>query len=181
MKRVKLRGGQTLVIDAANPRDAAEILQFLNVAAGESDNLSSGPGDFSQSVEAERSYLQQQAASRDSVTLCGKVDGRVMAIGALYTPRLARIAHTSELSVLVGRPFWSLGVGDALITRLTDFAAATGTIRLIHLRVRADNAPAVALYRKHGFQSTGLFERYLKVDGVYHDELIMSLWLDLKK
>ena len=46
------------------------------------------------------------------------------------------------------------GVGDALITAVVD-RAAQGGWRSVILHVRAANAPAIGLYRRHGFVDAG--------------------------
>jgi RimJ/RimL family protein N-acetyltransferase len=45
----------------------------------------------------------------------------------------------------------------------------------IGLRVSAENATAIALYKSAGFVVTAQDARSLKVDGVYYDELLMQL------
>lgn len=46
------------------------------------------------------------------------------------------------------------GVGDALLDVFCRFGEAN--LSFLTLEVRASNAPAIALYRKHGFQQAGL-------------------------
>jgi len=40
--------------------------------------------------------------------------------------------------------------------------------------VRADNAPAIALYRRFGFEVEGACRQYLRLDGVDYDALLMA-------
>ena len=51
------------------------------------------------------------------------------------------------------------GLGEALLLRVLREAVAQGA-RVVHLEVREENAPAIALYRKHGFEVLGRVERY---------------------
>ena len=46
------------------------------------------------------------------------------------------------------------GVGDQLVRAVIDFARACGYERL-YLDVADENAPAIGLYAKHGFEPTG--------------------------
>jgi ribosomal-protein-alanine N-acetyltransferase len=53
------------------------------------------------------------------------------------------------------------GVGRRLLDELLNFAAGG----VVHLEVRTDNAPAIALYRSVGFTQVGLRRRYYRVSG----------------
>jgi len=62
-------------------------------------------------------------------------------------------------NVAVGPDHRRRGIADALITRLMALCRAHG-LSFVTLEVRAGNAPAVALYAKHGFQPVGLRKNY---------------------
>lgn len=178
MDRVKLRNGELLTIEQANPDDAAELLQFLTLTAGETDNLVSTPASFqSMTVEQERDWLRAQAASQNSVVLCGKAGGRVVSVASLIVPAPQRVAHTAEFAVSVGRAYWNIGAGSAMTAALLRWAKERPGLKLIHLGVRADNEAAIHLYWKHGFREIGRFTGYICVDGEYFDQVLMELVL----
>ena len=62
-------------------------------------------------------------------------------------------------NVAVGPDYRRRGIADALIERLMTLCRAHG-LSFVTLEVRAGNAPAVALYTKHGFQPVGLRKKY---------------------
>jgi putative acetyltransferase len=66
-----------------------------------------------------------------------------------------------------------IGVGAALLRATLDGAFARGLTR-IELVVRADNEPAIGLYRRHGFELEGQLRRYIVVDGTAYDALQMA-------
>lgn len=68
-------------------------------------------------------------------------------------------------------------VGERLLRACLDKARAKGLSR-IELHVRADNARAIALYRRLGFAQEAVMPRGMRFDGVYYDGLQMSLLLD---
>jgi ribosomal-protein-alanine acetyltransferase len=53
------------------------------------------------------------------------------------------------------------GIGRRLLDELLKFAGDA----VVHLEVRTDNAPAIALYRSVGFTHVGLRRRYYRVSG----------------
>jgi ribosomal-protein-alanine N-acetyltransferase len=64
------------------------------------------------------------------------------------------------------------GVGTRLLRALTERAARSGARSLL-LEVRADNAPAVALYQREGFERISVRRRYYQPGDV--DALVMRL------
>lgn len=63
------------------------------------------------------------------------------------------------------------GIGDALIAELCRNCRALG-LRFVTLEVRAGNAPAIALYEKHGFRRVGLRKNYYTE--LHEDALLMT-------
>ena len=63
------------------------------------------------------------------------------------------------------------GVADALLSALTGFGR--GHLSVLMLEVRASNAPAIALYEKHGFAAVGRRKNYY--DNPREDALLMTL------
>ena len=66
------------------------------------------------------------------------------------------------------------GVADALLAALTGFGREHLSVLL--LEVRASNAPAIALYEKHGFAAVGRRKSYY--DAPREDAILMTLEFD---
>ena len=63
------------------------------------------------------------------------------------------------------------GVADALLSALTGFGREH--LSCLMLEVRSSNAPAIALYEKHGFQAVGRRRNYY--DAPREDAILMTL------
>ena len=63
------------------------------------------------------------------------------------------------------------GVADVLLSALTAFGRAR--LACLMLEVRASNAPAIALYEKHGFRAVGRRKNYY--DAPREDAILMTL------
>ena len=63
------------------------------------------------------------------------------------------------------------GIADALIARLEEICGMLA-LSFVSLEVRAGNAPAIALYEKHGFRRVGLRKNYY--ERPREDALIMT-------
>ena len=66
-------------------------------------------------------------------------------------------AELLKISVLRSRR--RSGIASLLLARLVQEVVAAGG-QSLYLEVRAENAPAVLFYRKHGFKRTGLRKKY---------------------
>ncbi|HET8542404.1 MAG TPA: GNAT family N-acetyltransferase [Anaeromyxobacter sp.] len=80
-----------------------------------------------------------------------------------------------ELGMLVRAERRGQGVGDALVRACVSWAEGRGA-REVVLHVFPHNAPAIALYRKHGFEDRGLLPAaYPRRNGERWDAIRMAL------
>lgn len=163
-------------ISKADPEDAEELLRFLNRVGGESDNLLFGAGEMKLTVEQEREWIIRENSQSQSVTLIGKLNGEIAAIGSLAGFNRERIAHRAELSVVVSRECWGQGIGRSMMEALISFGRDSGR-EILELKVRTDNERAIRLYESLGFQACGTYSRFFKIGGTYYDALLMNLSL----
>ncbi len=107
----------------------------------------------------------------------GVFDGEALVgVAGLSRGTGLKTAHKALLfGMYLRRDYRGRGVADALMSLLIE--EAQRTVEIVTLTVMSDNAPAVALYRRWGFESYGLEPRAVKEDGLYFDEMLMSLRL----
>lgn len=172
-----LKDGRTLTLRSADWYDAADVLDYLNMVGGESDNLMYGKDGYRHlTVKAEAEYIEKMALDPRALLMLGFVDGGLMTLSQIRGEEPERAAHNFELSITVAKAFWGLGAGSAVMERLIGFAKGRGA-RAVHLGVRADNAAAIKLYEKFGFEKIGVRRGFFNIDGTYHDEILMDLYL----
>lgn len=85
----------------------------------------------------------------------------------------ATMRHCGVLGMGVIASHRSQGLGGELLGATLDAARASGMTR-VELTVRADNGPAIGLYRKFRFDTEGVCRGAMQVDGVYYDTMIMA-------
>ena len=178
MAEYKLRDGRVLTLRQARGTDAAACLDYLRCVGGESDYLLVGPGglrDWTEAQEAE--LLEARFDSAEGRMYLGFVGEELVCIASVETRRHARLSHNATMGLSVRRRFWGLGIGSVCMELLIRFCRAHGGVRSLRLEVYADNERAIRLYKKFGFSVEGCRKRYLCVNGVYHDELLMCLML----
>lgn len=81
--------------------------------------------------------------------------------------------HVGVLGMGIRRAWRAKGLGRRLITATIEAASAVGMSR-IELHVHDDNAAAIALYRRAGFEKEGLQRKAALIDGRYIDVLLMA-------
>jgi ribosomal protein S18 acetylase RimI-like enzyme len=81
--------------------------------------------------------------------------------------------HSAVLGMGVVAEYRGQGVGARMLAMTLERGEARG-IRRAELVVRTDNGPAIALYRRFGFEIEGTCRQYLHIDGVDHDALLMA-------
>src|SRR5579859_582539 len=162
-----LKNNLRLTLRRAEPRDAENLLAFLNQVAGESENITFGPGEFELSVEEERQFLQQTEESPTSLYVIAEIAGEIAGTLTFSTSKRPRLRHAGEFGTTILRKYWNLGIGNKMLVYLIAWARQTGTIRKINLRVRVDNLPAIHLYEKHGFVQEGRLTREFYLHGQF--------------
>ena len=111
------------------------------------------------------------------IQLVAELGGQVVASAGLFgTSPMLRRRHVIGLGISVAVPAQGQGVGDALMASLTDYADNWTTLLRIELTVFADNARAIALYKRHGFVEEGRLRGYAIRHGEYADCLAMARW-----
>jgi len=102
-------------------------------------------------------------------------DEELIGYADLAGGRLASDLHRTKLGMGVARPHRRQGGGTVLLGTVIAWARAQTGIAWVDLGVFSDNAPARALYRKHGFRDLGVTADRFRVDGVSLDEVWMTL------
>jgi L-phenylalanine/L-methionine N-acetyltransferase len=129
-------------------------------------------------VELWRQMLgDNQAAGKTDLNLVAERDGRILGSAGLHPAGHAlRRRHAMMLGISIAHEAQRQGVGHALMTALMDYADNWAQVLRVELTVFVDNAPAIALYRKHGFETEGRHRGYALRDGVYMDVFAMARW-----
>ncbi|MBV8463466.1 MAG: GNAT family N-acetyltransferase [Acidimicrobiales bacterium] len=109
----------------------------------------------------------------DAQMFVAELDGRI--VGELGI-ELASYG-VAELGMMVATGVRGRGVGSALLAAAIDWARQAGAHK-IALQVWPHNEPALALYRKFGFEQEGyLSHHYRRANGEQWDAIVMGLLL----
>jgi putative acetyltransferase len=162
----------TIEIRRARPDDAAAMARMMGDPAVY-------PGLMQMpyaNEEAHRARLVDSLApGKADLALVAERDGKVVGSAGLHPagPMLRR-RHVMMLGISVVPEAQGAGVGKALMQAMCDYADRWMGVLRIELTVYVDNAAAIALYRKFGFEMEGRHRGYAMRDGRFVDAFAMA-------
>jgi L-phenylalanine/L-methionine N-acetyltransferase len=111
----------------------------------------------------------------DDYLLVAEIDGKVVGNCGLHTvSKSPRRKHVGTIGISVHDAWHGRGVGRALLAAAIDIADNWIAYTRLELTVYTDNAPALALYRKFGFEAEGTHRNFALRDGGFVDALAMA-------
>lgn len=129
-------------------------------------------------VEEERAFIRARRDGQDEIFLVAEVEGVLAGNVQLQCARHRRLSHAATLAISLIPGYRALGLGDALMHAALAWAIGHPRVEKVDLRVLSDNAPAIALYRKHGFVEEARLLRAIRHEERGDlDDVIMSRWL----
>lgn len=163
----------TIEIRPFQPPDLESFNTTLNTVCAERRYLASVDGF---SLEESRQFIQS-----------GLEGGMIQQVAAVGTQIVGwcdiisypepGFTHVARLGMGLLKDYRGCGIGTRLLSACLTQAQDT-SLEKIELQVFADNAPAIALYKKLGFCQEGLRQKSRKIDGKYQDIALMALMLD---
>ncbi|MCR5877099.1 GNAT family N-acetyltransferase [Phenylobacterium sp. J367] len=152
-----------IVVRAAEPADIPAMTEVLNQPRAVWGTL--------QTPLMSAAMREDKASFTDlnRRQLVAEADGRVVGTIGLSREPYHRRSHTASIGMAVHDAFAGRGIGTALMAAVVDLAERWWNIRRLELNVYADNAPAIALYERFGFEREGLLRAYAWRDGAYVD------------
>jgi putative acetyltransferase len=174
-----------MATDAENPPNLilrrARADDARDVAA-----LMSEPSVYAQTLQmphASEAAWRERLVAMDKpgveLQLAAERDGRVVGLAGLHQAQPSpRRRHAAGLGITLAREAQGQGIGDAMMRALLRHADGWAGLLRIELTVYVDNARAIALYQRHGFEREGVLRGYGLRDGVYVDCVSMARWRD---
>jgi putative acetyltransferase len=116
-------------------------------------------------------WIKQIASPQ--IAIAAMVGDILVGFGELSPGKLRR-AHTAKIALGVHEAWHGRGIGNALVAEMLDLADNWLGLRRVELYVFTDNEPAIALYRKHGFEVEARQRGATLRDGVLIDCYFMA-------
>jgi putative acetyltransferase len=120
-----------------------------------------------------RERLSEPPEGLFSLVACVE-DEVVGSLGLETSPTRWRMRHVATIGMAVRDDWQGRGVGTALMEAALDLADNWLGMSRVELTVYTDNAAAIALYEKFGFEKEATHRRYAFRDGAYVDAYSMA-------
>ncbi|PYG55706.1 GNAT family N-acetyltransferase [Rhizobium sp. UGM030330-04] len=161
------RWPEGLCIRARTPADAPGITALHNMAGFRNGTLRwphQNPEDIRKGIETQ---------SANSFALVAILYDKIVGDIGL-TRHTNRRAHAGSIGMGVHDAYTGRGIGSAMIGEILAIADRWLDLKRIELTVFTDNEPALALYRKFGFEVEGHLKSFAFRDGEYIDAYCMA-------
>jgi putative acetyltransferase len=160
-----------LIVRARCREDAAGVAELVNLPGFRFGTMRL---PF-HSLDEVRGWLERprDGDGNGDIDLVAVLDGRIVGSGGLHRLR-GRRAHVGELGIGVHDDWTGRGIGTAILAALVEAADRWLGLRRLQLTVYVDNAPALALYRRFGFEIEGTHRAYAFRDGRHVDAHTMA-------
>ncbi len=155
-----------IVIRHAEPRDAEPLRMLMAHPEVYHDTLQILTPPWK---PGRRSYSPNPIPSTVA-TLDDRVTGHL----SLHVEPRPRRSHVATFGMAVSAGHQGRGIGSALMREMIDLCDNWLRVERIELTVFADNAPAIAVYKKYGFEIEGTGRRYALRNGEYVDAYYMA-------
>jgi L-phenylalanine/L-methionine N-acetyltransferase len=125
------------------------------------------------SAEMWRKRVSEKPENLYSLVACA--DGEVVGnLGLETQPTRWRRRHVGQIGMAVRDDWQGKGIGTALMEAALDLADNWLNLTRVELSVFTENAAAIALYEKFGFEVEGTHRRYAFRNGAYVDSYSMA-------
>lgn len=177
MKTVTTKKGLEIILRYPTHEDAKTIIDFYNMAGGETTYLSFCAGEYRVTEEQQKEMIDQANSSSNSIMLLAVLDNEIIGIGTISSNQKTKGRHVGTLGIVIAQKYCNDGVGKIMMDELIDWCRMNGITRKITLLTDQANQRAIALYEKCGFETEGILKNEILIDGEFSHLISMGLMI----
>ena len=154
-----------VLVKSPEVSDAAELLAVMKKIYDETPYLSGNSDEFVATDESEAEFLKRVENSERNCMICAWLNGKLVGSAMVSAVSVRhRLRHRATLGISVLKDAWGRGVGTRLMEAAIQAAQSAG-FRQMELEVAEDNARAIRLYERFGFEECGRIPGGMRRDG----------------
>ncbi len=180
-KTHEAKNGKKIVLRALRWDDLDNCVRFINSLVGERTSVSDLGiiADRKQTREEESEWLARTLMEVESggvVSVCAEVNGRMVGNGEVTRGRYSDTREHGVLGISVLRKYRGFGIGSMMMRTLVRESRRAG-LKSLQLEVFANNATAIHVYEKSGFQQAGRIPKKIHRGSRFFDIVLMTAQL----
>lgn len=165
-------------IRSAEETDAQSLSELRLQIDGETENMDREKGEAYIDELGFKQLIRKDTENAHHLFLVCELDSKLVGFSRCEGSKLKRTSHKVEFGVCVLKDFWGYRIGTNLLNESIKWADTNG-IKKITLNVLETNQKAIALYKKHGFETEGILKNdKLLSDDHYYNTVLMGRWVD---
>ena len=157
-----------ILVRAMEPGDIPELAEAWNQPNAVAGTLQL---PYASVDERQKRFANPPPTQHNLVAVIG---GKVVGMIGLTRQEAPRRSHAGVIGMAVHDAYAGRGAGTALMAAVVDLADHWLQLRRLELGVYADNARAIALYERFGFEREGVNRAYAWRNGAYVDSIAMG-------
>lgn len=166
------------MINAFNAYSSAALYGLFKDVYSSSAGMSETQEEKYPSISAFDEDLVALQNLPGAIALAAEIGQKPVAYLTIRPRRPSRLRHTADLNMGVAHAARGQGLGEAILEAGLARAAASPELEIIYLMVRSDNAPAISLYRRMGFETLTILSRDTKIGASYFDGMLMRRFVN---
>jgi RimJ/RimL family protein N-acetyltransferase len=175
IKRFAAKDGRMVVLRCIRWEDLDELVDLINSLIEEKAYIVLNVKlTRNQEIDWLARYLPDIEKGK-RIGVVAEVDGHVASNGEV-TVKSGAQSHVGELGIVIKSGYRDVGIGSEMIRVLVEESRKKG-LKLLVLRLFAENSRARHVYEKFGFREVGRVPRAFCRGAEYSDEVIMALGL----
>jgi RimJ/RimL family protein N-acetyltransferase len=159
---------------SAQQGDGRKYCELMNQAGGESPFLAFDQGNFYLDEASAEEVIERFSNRANEAFFVAARDDRLIGICLLESSTFPRLEHQAELRIAVLKEAWGTGVARCLMDMAIDFFMSSDLLTRLSLQVSTRHRRGIEVYRRYQFVEEGIKRRGMRVQGEYHDLLMMA-------
>ena len=169
----QLPNGEMLTVRSLCAEDAEALEVFRCATYSETHFMARYPEEGANLETVQKGLAGSEASALNFEVGAFAGEKLVGEFGVAQVRPHIKYRHRAVMGISVRKEYWGCGLGSYLMQLAIDQTRTNGFEQL-ELGVYSDNARAIHLYEKVGFERYGIQPRAFKLkDGTYRDEIIM--------
>ena len=170
-----LKDGRKALLRSPKEEDAADMIEYLFVSAGETEFILRYPEECSKyTPEGEKELFARMNSSENEAMLVCLVYGKIAGNCAISFLAGMKTKHRASVAITLLREYWNQGIGTRMLQELIHIAESREDVLQMELEFIEGNTRARHLYEKMGFRITGVRPNAIRLkDGTLLNEYMM--------